>query len=120
MSIFDERQQEPPKQIRLRLRTAEDLEKFGRRCLRELYLGELPAARAKALTALLDAQRRLIEFGSMERKLSEVEQRLGGGAPSIVTEDDRRALRERIAGQMRQVESAAAKEDEDRDHAERI
>lgn len=102
-SIFEKPAEQKPKS-RPRLKTVSDLERFMRKVLRETYSGELPVARGKALSAMLDCARRLIESGSMEKKLSEVEKRLGGraGDEELVSEGERAALRERIKLQMEQ------------------
>lgn len=112
MSIFDAAQEQEQKKVRLKLRSVQDLEKFGRRCIRELYIGDLPAARAKALTALLDAQRRLMETASLAARLDALEAQLSGRGASgaEITEHERAQLRQRIQAQLRQRELQAAEE----------
>jgi hypothetical protein len=66
-----------PARVRLRLTSAEDLEAFAARVVKEAYSGMLPASRVRAICDALAELRRCQEHSQLARRLAEVEAKTG-------------------------------------------
>jgi len=117
-SIFEQKETEPKRATRIRLKSMGDLRKFAGRCLREAYAGDLTATQARAISTLLDTARRLSEASQLEARVKVLEGRAGD--VEQVSGEDLEALRGRIEQQkLQHIDAFKAEEAED-NHADTV